>query len=166
MKKRLLQALGLFTAGLLLSTPVLGYDLGLARDYAKMFEPVAGAKAGKELHLIKADQFIERVRRGEHFTTVDIRTPGEIKFFTGNMPGHLSIPMAELFERDNLDRLPEQGNIVIICHTGVRATAAVTALRSIGFKDTYVLKGGFASLATFMGPMQANAPLKMKTAGK
>ncbi len=166
MQKRFMQSLGVLSVTALLSVPTTAYDFGLARDYVEMFKPVAGAKLGKHLHLIKPDQFVEQVRKGEQFVTVDIRTPAETQFFTGNMPGHLTIPLAELFERDSLDRLPEQGKIVIFCKSGTRATAAATALRSIGFKDTYVLKGGFEGLSAYMGPKEANGPMQMKTAAK
>ena len=113
-----------------------------------------------------ASNFVERVRKGEEFISLDIRTPGETHFFTSNMPGHLSIPLSELFEHENLAKLPEQGNIVILCKSGTRATAAATALRSIGFKQTYVLKGGFKGLSAYMGPKEANGPMQTKTAAK
>jgi len=166
MKKRLIQSLGFLVTAVMLSTPTLAYDNKLAGEYNQMFKPVAGAKAGKFLHLINPDQFVERVRKGEQFTTVDIRTPGETQFFTGNMPGHLTIPLSELFEDRNLGKLPEQGNIVIFCASGTRATAAATALRSIGFKQTYVLKGGYRGLSAYMGPKEANGPMKTKTAAR
>ena len=166
MKKRLIQALGFLAAAMMLSTQSLGYDQQLAQEYNAMFKPVVGAKAGKFLHLIKPDQFVERVRKGEEFTTVDIRTPGETRFFTGNLPGHLTIPLSELFEDENLARLPEQGNIVIFCKSGTRATAAATALRSIGFKQTYVMKGGLQGLSAYMGPKEANGPKKTKTTAR
>jgi len=34
------------------SSAVVGYDADLAQSYAKLFQPVAGAKAGKALHLV------------------------------------------------------------------------------------------------------------------
>jgi len=40
----------------------------------------------------------------------------------------------------------------------VRATAAGTALRHIGFENVYILKGGFKALTDYMGPKEANTP--------
>lgn len=146
--------------------PLGAYDHDLAAAYAALFAPVKGAKAGKQLHLIKPDQFVKDVKSGKRVITVDIRTPAETQFFTGNLPGHVAIPLAELFETGQLARLPDDMPIVIICKSGARATAAATALRSIGFEQTYVLKGGFQGLAGYLGPKEANQPLGPKTAAK
>jgi rhodanese-related sulfurtransferase len=153
-------------ASLFLAAPAVAYDTAQADAYAQMFASVQGPKAGKELHLIKPDQFVNEVRAGKRFVTVDIRTPGETRFFTGNLPGHLVIPLNQLFEREQLAKLPDDKPIVILCKSGARATATVTALRAIGFTESYVLKGGLQGLAAYLGPKEANQPLGPKTAGR
>ena len=40
------------------STSGWGYDKALAESYAQLFEPVAGAKAGKALHLMKPEALL------------------------------------------------------------------------------------------------------------
>ena len=103
---------------------------------------------GKYPGKMKPQQFVDGVKGGKEFTTLDIRTPGETKFFTGNLPGHLAIPLSKFFECDQLNRLPTDKPIVVICQTRVRAVAAVTALRYTGFENTYFLAGGFKGLST------------------
>jgi len=166
MKRMLLKLVTVLLAVLFVAAPVAAYDQGMADSYAQMFAPVQGAKAGKELHLMSPEQFVKEVRGGKSFVTVDIRTPGETRFLTGNLPGHLVIPLSELFKQEQLARLPTDKPIVVMCHSGTRATAAATALRQIGFKDTYVLKGGFKGLIAYLGAKEANQPLGPQTAAR
>ncbi len=166
MKHQLLQRIGMLVIAMLLATPVDAYNYARASDYAEMFESVARTAAGKNLHLMKAEKFVAAVRKGENITMVDIRTPGETEFFTANLPGNLTIPMSELFKTENLDRLPEEGKIVVLCKSGTRASAAAAGLRHIGFENTYVLKGGFKALAGYLGAKEANEPLGPKAAAK
>ena len=166
MKRAFLQLATAMLTGLLLAVPAVAYDQGQAGAYAQMFASVQGPKAGKELHLMKPEQFVNEVKAGKQFVTVDVRTPGETQFFTGNLPGHLVIPLSELFKHDQLAKLPTDKPIVVMCKSGTRATAAVTALRNIGFSESYVLKGGFKGLITYLGAPEANKPLGPKTAAR
>ena len=166
MKRTFLLLMALLLAALGIAGPVSAYDEGMAEGYAQMFAPVQGAKAGKELHLIAPEQFVKEVRSGKQFVTVDIRTPGETQFLTGNLPGHLVIPLNELFKPEQLAKLPTDKPIVVMCHSGTRATAAATALRQVGFEDSYVLKGGFKGLITYLGAKEANQPLGPATAAR
>jgi len=166
MKRKFTQLAMMTLTALFIAAPVGAYDRGLAEDYVKMFAPVQGPGAGKEMHLINPDQFVNEVRAGKQFVTVDIRTPNETMFFTGNLPGHIVIPLSQLFEHEQLAQLPNDKPIVVMCKSGTRATAAVTALRRIGFTQSYVLKGGLSGLATYLGPIEANEPLGPKTAGR
>jgi rhodanese-related sulfurtransferase len=136
------------------------YDAGLAEGYAKLFAPVQGAGAGKALHLMPPEVFVDALKSGEPMIAVDIRTPAEMSIFTTVLPGSLAIPLNELFAPENLDRLPVDQKLVVFCATGARAIAAGTALRYIGFDNVYVLKGGFKALMTYLDPKTANAPLK------
>ena len=44
-----------------ISGPSWSYDTVMAESYAKLFAPVKGAGAGKALHLIKPDAFLDKV---------------------------------------------------------------------------------------------------------
>ncbi len=166
MKSRYFKIATVLLTALLVAAPVGAYDQEMANGYAQMFATVQGAKAGKELHLIAPDQFVNDVRSGRQYVTVDIRTPGETQFLTGNLPGHLVIPLNDLFKSEQLAKLPTDKPIVVMCHSGTRATAAATALRQIGFDETYVLKGGFKGLIGYLGAKEANQPLGPQAAAR
>lgn len=158
MKKRFFT---LFIVALVLSAgSAWGYDSELAASYETLFQPVAGAKAGKALHLVTAEAFVDDLKAGKEYVALDVRTPAESRIFTMALPGSLAIPMNELFAAENLARIPADKPVIVICLSGTRATAAGTALRHIGFDNVYILKGGFKALGGYLNPKTANAPLK------
>ena len=134
------------------------YDSAMAESYAQLFAPVEGAKAGKALHLLNPEEFVDKVNAGETLVALDVRTPAEMRVFSATLAGSLRIPINELFRKANLDRIPTERTVVVLCQSGTRATAAGTALRHIGFENVYILKGGFKALSSHMGPKEANAP--------
>ncbi len=139
-----------------LSCPVWSYDREMAKSYAELFSPVAGAEAGKALHLMKPADFVNALKAGKDFVVIDIRTPAETDIFTVALPNHLVIPANELFQPENLDRIPTDKTVVIICSSGTRSIAVGTALRHIGLENIYILKGGFKDLSSYLGPSEAN----------
>lgn len=139
------------------------YDTAMAESYAKLFAPVKGAGAGKALHLMKPDAFLNKVKAKEPLVTIDIRTPAETGIYSVTLQGSLVIPVNELFTETNLALIPTDKTVVVLCVSGTRATAAGTALRHIGFENVYVLKGGFKALTGYLGPVEANTPLKPST---
>jgi rhodanese-related sulfurtransferase len=140
--------------------PAWSYDSAMARSYADLFAPVQGAGAGKAMHLMSPEAFVNKVKAGEALVVLDIRTPAETQIFTASLPGTLVIPVNELFTEANLTRIPTDKAVIVLCKSGTRATAAGTALRHIGFKNVYILKGGFKALIGYMGPKEANTPVK------
>ena len=60
--------------------------------------------------------------------------------------------MNALFRKENLDRLPKEGKIVVICHSGNRAAGAAALLKAVGFKDVQYINGGLISLVTNLTP--------------
>ena len=73
---------------------------------------------------------------------LDVRTPGETEVFGATLPGSLAIPLNELFNKENLDRIPTDKTVVILCKSGTRAGTAGTALRHIGFSNVYIPEVG------------------------
>ena len=130
----------------------------LAASYQQLFEPVTGAQAGKALHLIKPEGFIEDLKKGKQFVAIDIRTPAESVVFTITFPGSMRIPANEVFKPENLARLPKDKHIIVVCKSGTRASAVGTALRHIGFDNVYILKGGINALNVYLDPKTANTP--------
>ena len=146
--------------------PAWSYDTTMAASYAKLFAPVKGAGAGKALHLIPPDAFLNKVKAKEPLVVLDIRTPAETGVYSVTLPGSLVIPVNELFTKAKLTLIPTDKTVVLLCMSGVRATAAGTALRHIGFENVYILKGGFKALTGYLGPKEANTPLKPGTVRK
>lgn len=140
------------------STLSWAYNQELAASYEKLFEPVAGAKAGKALHLVSPEAFIENLKKGKQYVALDVRTPAEFSVYTMALAGSMSIPVDQLFKAENLARLPRDSTILVVCKSGTRATAVGTALRHIGFDNVYILKGGFKALSAYLDPKSANTP--------
>ncbi|MEN8130488.1 MAG: rhodanese-like domain-containing protein [Pseudomonadota bacterium] len=157
--KRVYTLLVSVLAVLLVVPTAWSYDIEAAKSYAKMFEPVQGVKAGKALHLIKPDGLVKRVKKGEAIVAIDVRTPAEFGFYGMAMTDTMAIPINELFKPENLERIPSDKLVLIVCKAGTRATAAATALRHIGFDNVYVLKGGLGAMASYLNPKTANMPL-------
>ena len=152
-------------ATLVIATPAWSYDSELADSYAKLFAPVKGKAAGKAMHLMKPEVFLDKVKIKEPLVVLDIRTPAEFGVFTSSVPGTMQLPIDALFRKENLSLIPKDKTVVVLCKSGTRATAAGTALRHIGFDNVFILKGGFKALAAYMGPKEANSPPK-KEGGK
>jgi rhodanese-related sulfurtransferase len=158
-----MKKLVLFACAVVLMLPVgLGwaYDSGLAASYADLFAPVQGAKAGKALHLMSVNAFVEQVKQGKPVVALDVRTPAESGIFSVALPNSLRIPVNELFKAENLEQLPTDTRIVVLCKSGTRATAVGTALRHVGFENVYILKGGFKALAAYLDAKTSNQTSK------
>ena len=143
--------------------PAWSYDAAMAESYATLFAPVEGADAGKGMHMIMPEAFLDKVKAKAPLVALDVRTPAETDVYTVALPGALMIPLNELFTETNLARIPTDKTVVVLCQTGARATAAGIALRHIGFENVYVLKGGFKAMTAYMGPKEATTPLKPDT---
>lgn len=148
----------LLTALVFFSGVSSGYDHELAQGYAKLFQPVVGAAAGKELHLMTPEQMIKDLQENKQIVAIDVRTPNEAGVVGLTLPGSMQIPVNELFTQENLDKIPLDKKVVIICKSGTRATAVGTALRHIGFENVYILKGGIMGLTQFVDPKSMNPP--------
>ena len=101
----------------------------VARDY---FEGRGAMEA------IEGDELLRRVRHGE-VTVLDVRPPEE--YFSGHIPGALSIPVGELKAR--LKELPKDRQVVAYCRGPycVMAVEAVELLRKEGFQADRMEQG-------------------------
>jgi len=130
------------------------YDKMMAESYAQYFAPFSHKATGKHLHMIGNAAFIEHAKAGELFI-LDIRAPGETSIIGINIPETAAIPMNQVFTAESLARLPTDMKIVVVCKAGHRAMAISTALRHIGFDNTYILKSGIQGLAQYLSPKTA-----------
>ena len=131
------------------------YDATLARQLAQLFSSVSGAEAGDALHFISPETFIKDLQAGKDMVTIDVRTPAETNVLSIALPNNLLIPADQIFAKENLDRIPTDKPVIIVCKSGARATAVGTSLRHIGFDNVYILSGGFQGLSSYYGTKQA-----------
>ena len=107
---------------------------------------------------IKAKDVMKMYRDQKDFTLLDVRTDAEASIIALSANNAVHIPIAQLFTKKNLDKLPTDKPLIIVCHSGTRATMAAVGLKELGFKNAQVLKGGLIALAIANNPK--NAPLK------
>ena len=69
---------------------------------------------------------------------LDVRTQEEYNQY--HLQGSTLIPLDQL--SDQLDKLPRDKDIVVICHSGTRSLSAAILLQQHGFKRIYYLAGG------------------------
>ncbi len=148
MKKALL---ALVIGSVMLSGTALSYDKELAKRFDAMFSQMTPEVLKQRPCQITVKQLLEMIKKGEDFVLLDVRTPAEQAIVGPRWKNTLYIPMHELFKEENLNKLPKDKKIVVVCHTGDRAAAVVTALRALGFNNAYQLKGGNVELAKEIG---------------
>jgi len=84
--------------------------------------------------------------RTEHPGTIllDVRTRNE--YVKGHIDGSTLVPLDQLQASLSLIAAA-QAPVIVICHSGSRASSAATALRRSGKTDVHVLGGGVSSWA-------------------
>ncbi|WP_299199020.1 rhodanese-like domain-containing protein [Thermocrinis sp.] len=144
---------GLLVASALLGFAAVGfsYDAELAKKMDAMFSQMTPEVLKQKPCQIDANQLFEMIKKKEDFVILDVRTPQEQSITGITWKNTLNIPMHEVFKPENLNRLPKDKKIVVVCHSGDRAAAVVTGLRAIGFNNAYQFKGGIKELADKVG---------------
>jgi len=84
--------------------------------------------------------FVRRRDSGESLTLLDVREPRELAI--ASVPGAIHIRMAEVPAR--LAELDRDGEIVVMCHSGVRSLAVARFLVQQGFEKVANLAGGIS----------------------
>ncbi len=80
---------------------------------------------------------------GVDHIVLDVREPAETA--THSFEGAVEIPMGEVPQ--NLDKLPEEKTIVVLCHIGGRSMQVTGWLRQQGFENVTNLRGGIEAWA-------------------
>ncbi|MDD5365185.1 MAG: rhodanese-like domain-containing protein [Gallionellaceae bacterium] len=134
----------------LLSTGAWAYDADLAAKLAPTMAKMDHAGLAKGGSKLSAENYLAMQAKKEKLTVLDIRTPAEVRIL--ELPGALQIPLDQLMKKENLDRLPTDGKIVVFCHLGSRAFIATTMLRAVGFGNVVFLDGGLSALVNAATP--------------
>jgi glyoxylase-like metal-dependent hydrolase (beta-lactamase superfamily II) len=91
-----------------------------------------------------------RREHGAALVLLDVRTP--LEFESERIDGALNVPLDQLDGR--LDEIPGDGDLVVVCRTGIRATIAAETLGRAG-RRAQVLEGGM------LGWRRARLPLRV-----
>jgi len=91
----------------------------------------------------------EKLDRRDSFTVLDVREPWEIE--TARIAGARLMPMGEVPSRAHQELDPD-GDIVVICHHGVRSMNVTVWLRQQGFENVQSMHGGIDAWSRTVDP--------------
>jgi rhodanese-related sulfurtransferase len=151
MKKLLILSLSTFV----LTTAASAYDANKAQELNKFYSHITHKACAHSKLFISANDVMKMYKDGKDFTVVDLRTDGEANIIALSNKNAIHIPIAKLFTKENLDKLPTNKPLILVCHSGARALMAAVGLKQLGFKNTQVLKGGLVALAQANNPKNA-----------
>ena len=84
-------------------------------------------------------QVMERQKRGDKFTLLDVRDPNEASL--GKIPGAIHISRGRL-EQDIEAAIPRDADVVIYCANGNRSALAAITLRDMGYERISSMSAG------------------------
>jgi rhodanese-related sulfurtransferase len=115
----------------------------------KFFEQLTPEVIAKRPCRVNPETVLNWIYSDQKVLIVDIRTPNEQSFIGFTYPHVLNIPMNELFNRKNIEKLLQYGDwkIIVACRAGVRSLIATSFLRYLGFNNVYSLEGGISYFA-------------------
>jgi rhodanese-related sulfurtransferase len=134
------------------------YDETKAESFEKFYSMFTQKACADSKLFISSEDTMKMFRDNKKFTLLDVRTIGENAIVSISSSNSIHIPIKDLFKQENLNKLPKDRTIIVVCHSGTRAVMAAIGLKQIGIKNTRVLKGGFVALADANNPK--NAPIK------
>jgi len=138
-------------------------DLAYAPPYNSALDPLHNAanvirnKQEGYARALTPLEVADKIKNGEDFIFLDVRSPAEWEAYRIEAPQTKLLPLREL--RARLDELPRNAEIVIVCHTSVRAYQAQRILDGAGFKDVKFLDGSIAAWPyeiSWQRPVSAN----------
>jgi NADPH-dependent 2,4-dienoyl-CoA reductase/sulfur reductase-like enzyme/rhodanese-related sulfurtransferase len=141
--KRIDVAATAISAGMTLDD-VANLDLSYAPPYAPAMDNlitaanVARNKRDGFMIGISAEAVYRKIRNGEDFVFLDVRSPRE--YTEVRLPGAMLIPLGVL--RKRLGEIPKGKEIIAFCKISLRGYEAALILKAAGFPDVKVLDGG------------------------
>ena len=143
---------------LALGTTLFGYDATKAEQYHSFYSKMTQKVCANSKLFLSAQETMKMIQENKEYLLIDVRTEGEASVFGFGGIQALHIPIEKLFAKENLNKIPTDKPVIMVCHSGTRGTMAAIGLKQIGFKNIHVLKGGFVALAEANTP--ASAPQK------
>ena len=124
-------------------------DLAYAPPYNSAMDPLhhaANLLRNKRDYLARTVtpmELKEKLDNNEKFVLLDVRGEDEWELLHLDVPQSLLIPLPEL--RKRLSELHRDDEIIIYCHTSVRAYQAERILEGAGFKDVKFMEGSLSA---------------------
>ncbi len=97
---------------------------------------------------IDVHALVEMRAAGDAHTVLDIREPVEVVICA--IEDSVSIPMQQVPQQ--LETLPRQHPLIVLCHHGVRSAMVTDFLRNSGIDNAWNLAGGIDAWAGLMAP--------------
>ncbi len=124
-------------------------DLAYAPPYNSALDPLHNAanvirnKQEGYARTLTPLEVAAKLKNNDDFIFLDVRSPGEWETYRIEAPQTKLLPLREL--RSKLDELPKDAEIVIVCHTSVRAYQAQRILDGASFKNVKFIDGSIAA---------------------
>ncbi|MBK5200946.1 MAG: DsrE/DsrF/DrsH-like family protein [Spirochaetaceae bacterium] len=115
-----------------------------AKDLLNMLGMIALNEIDGLEHIVSFDEALKMKEAGA--LIVDVRTKEE--WDLGHLDDSILIPHSEL--RDNLDKLPKDKDIILMCKVGLRGYIAERILEQHGFDRVFNLTGGYTTLSAVL----------------
>ena len=93
--------------------------------------------------IINQEQLVDRMGMGQAPPLIDVRTPEEYR--AGHIPGAINIPLQEFEQRFAELSAYKDGEAVLYCESGMRASRGGGWLESQGFQELRYLDGDMAA---------------------
>jgi adenylyltransferase/sulfurtransferase len=110
----------------------------------------AAAAGAEDADAVTPLQLKALLDAGDDVLLVDVREPGEHELVS--IGGDVLIPQRRILTGDALSELPQNRDIVLYCHSGMRSAACLAALRAAGFSRSRHLSGGISAWANEVAP--------------
>ncbi len=107
-----------------------------AKDPINMLGYAAANIVNQDVEVIQWDKVRNKLEQGA--VLVDVRASSELK--AGIVEGSVNIPVDEL--RQNLDRIPQDREVLVYCRSGLRSYVGCRILKQLGYKATNI-DGGY-----------------------
>src|SRR5437763_1764675 len=98
------------------------------------------AEAKTRITEVTPEQVLERQKKGEQITLLDVRDLHEVNL--GKIPGTLHISRGNL-ETKVEAQIPRDAHVVIYCATGRRSIFAADTLQMMGYENVASMATGF-----------------------
>ena len=106
--------------------------------------------AGKNVSFIAPEELFKMMEDYEPYSLIDVRQ--ELEHYHGYIPGSVNIPRGSIefnigdpvfWETTGLYEPGKDEPIILYCLKGQRSTLAAESLKKLGYKNVYVIEGGF-----------------------